>query len=223
NCPSSPMASGSRCTITVTFTPTSAGTRTASVSITDDGSGSPQTFGLTGTGSSTGGGSPPAVVQVQNNIDVSGAAFASFSVPITTKPGDLLVAFVRESSNATDNFTVTDSAGQAWALTASGYKNESSTGPRIGMFYVANSAAVTSVTARYTTSGGVIKPGIMVMEISGAAISGVADGSVNHGTASTTTSTSGSLTTTNANDILIFATDAAGDQTDWAPGPGYTI
>src|SRR5205823_4245404 len=178
NCPSSPMASGSRCTITVTFTPTSAGTRTASVSITDDGSGSPQTFGLTGTGTSTGGSSPFVVVQVQNNIDVSGAAFASFSVPITTKPGDLLVAFVRESSNATDNFTVTDSAGQTWALTASGYKNESDTGPRIGMFYLTNSAAVTSVTVHYATSGGVIKPGIMVMEISGAAVSGALDSSV---------------------------------------------
>src|SRR5205807_3735796 len=91
------------------------------------------------------------------------------------------------------------------------------------MFYVANSAGVTSVTAHYSTSGGVIKPGIMVMEISGAATSGVADGSVNNGTASDTTSTSGSLTTTNANDILIFATDAAGDQTGWTAGTGYAI
>ena len=41
------------------------------------------------------------------------------------------------------------------------------------MFYVANSAAVTSVTVNYATPGGVIKPGIMVIEISGAAISGV--------------------------------------------------
>src|SRR5439155_23622521 len=49
----------------------------------------------------TGGGSAPAVVQVQNNIDVSGTFFTSFSVPITTQPGDLLVAFARESSNAT--------------------------------------------------------------------------------------------------------------------------
>src|SRR5439155_4240505 len=149
--------------------------------------------------------------------------YASFSVNIETDPGDLLVAFVRESSNGTDNFTVTDSAGQAWALTSSGYRNEGSTGPRIGMFYMANSAAVTRVTASYTTSGGVIKPGIMVMEISGAAISGVAEASVNGGTASTTTSTSGALTTTNANDILIFATDTAGNETGWTAGAGYAI
>ena len=92
------------------------------------------------------------------------------------------------------------------------------------MFFVANSASVTSVTVHYTTSGGVIKPAIMVMEISGAASSSVADGSVNGGTASSTTSsTSGNLTTTNANDILIFATDASGDETGWTAGTGYAI
>jgi hypothetical protein len=178
---------------------------------------------LTGTGA-TATGSGPAFVQVQNNIDVSGAAFTSFSVNITTQPGDLLVAFCRESSNGADTFAVTDSAGQAWTQTASGYSNISSTGPRSGMFYVANSAAVTSVTVNYTTAGGVIKPGIMVMEISGAASSGVADGSVNHASgASVTTSSSGSLTTTNPNDILIFATDTGSNVTGWTAGPGYAI
>src|SRR5438094_9791931 len=131
--------------------------------------------------------SGPGLVQVQNNIDMTTTAHTSFSVPITTNPGNLLVAFVRESSNSTDNFTMTDSAGQTWTQTPSGYKNESSTGPRIGMFYIANSAAVTSVTAHFTTSGGVIKPGIMVMEISGAATSSVADGSVNNASGGTAT------------------------------------
>jgi len=135
-----------------------------------------------------------------------------------------LVAFCRESSNGTDNFTVTDSAGQVWTQTPSGYRNESGSGPRIGMFYVANSAAVTSVTVNFTTAGGVIKPGIMVFEISGAAGVAVADGSVNNASgASATTSSSGSLTTTNADDILIFATDASGNETGWTAGAGFTI
>ena len=220
NCGSS-VAAGSSCTINVTFTPTAVGTRSGTLTITDNASNSPQTVSLTGTGV-TATGSGPAFVQVQNNIDVSGAAFTSFSVPITTNPGALLVAFCRESSNGTDNFTVTDSAGQTWTQTASGYSNISSTGPRSGMFYVANSAAVTSVTVQYKTSGGVIKPGIIVMEISGAA--GVADGSVNNASgASVTTSSSGSLSTTNANDILIFATDTGSNQTGWTAGAGYAI
>src|SRR5205823_4192077 len=57
-----------------------------------------------------------------------------------------------------------------------------------------------------------------------AASSLVADGSVNNGTAvSTTTSTSGSLTTSNGNDILIMATDTSGNETGWTAGAGYTI
>ncbi|PYV35050.1 MAG: hypothetical protein DMG22_03695, partial [Acidobacteria bacterium] len=221
NCGNS-VAAGVTCTISVTFTPAATGTRSGTLTVTDNATNSPQTASLTGTGT-TAGGSGPALVQVQNNIDTSGAAFGSFSVNITTNAGDFLVAFCRESSNGTDNFTVTDSAGQTWAQTSSGYRNEGSTGPRSGMFYVANSAAVNSVTVNYTTTGGVIKPGIVVFEISGAVTSGVADSSVSNGTASTTTSTSGSLTTTNANDLLIFATDTAGNVGGWAAGAGYLI
>jgi len=91
------------------------------------------------------------------------------------------------------------------------------------MSYIANSAALTRVSVRFTASGGVIKPGIMAFEISGAASSGVADGSVNKGAASTTTSASGSLTTSNANDILLFATDTAGDEGGWTAKVGYKI
>src|SRR5439155_19006340 len=81
-----------------------------------------------------------------------------------------------------------------------------------------------SVTAHYTTSGGVTKPGIMVMEISGAAVSGVLDSSVNNASgASVGTSSSGSLSTTYADDILIFATDTSGNETGWTAGPSYTI
>jgi len=209
---------GTSCTINVTFTPTAAGARSGALTVTDNATNSPQTASLTGTGTTAASG--PTFVQAQNNVVTTTTAQTSMSVNITTQPGSLLVAFCRESSNGTDNFTVTDSAGQTWTLTSSGYKNESSTGPRVGMFYMANSAAVTSVTVHYTTSGGVTKPGLMVFEISGAASSSVADGSVSNGTAAnTTTSTSGSLTTTNANDILIFATDASGNETGWTAGP----
>ncbi|HEX5411659.1 MAG TPA: choice-of-anchor D domain-containing protein, partial [Terriglobia bacterium] len=215
------LAPGSSCTVNVTFSPTAAGTRTSSLTFTDSAADSPQTVSLTGSGGAV---SAPTLVQVQNNIDTGSTAFTSFSVNITTQPGDLLVAFCRESSNGTDNFTVTDSAGQTWSLTSSGYLNESDTGPRTGMFYIANSSAVTSVTVRYTTSGGVVKPGIMVMEFSGLSASGVADGSVNHASfAAATTATSGSLTTTNPNDLLIFAADASGNESAWTAGAGYVI
>ena len=44
------IAGQASCTITVTFKPTATGTRGAVVSISDDGGGSPQKVGLTGTG-----------------------------------------------------------------------------------------------------------------------------------------------------------------------------
>ena len=44
------LASGASCFIKVTFKPLAKGKRTADVSFTDDGGGSPQEVGLTGTG-----------------------------------------------------------------------------------------------------------------------------------------------------------------------------
>ncbi len=52
NCPMSPstLAANAGCTINMTFTPTASGARSALLSITDDGEGSPQAVGLSGTG-----------------------------------------------------------------------------------------------------------------------------------------------------------------------------
>src|SRR5205814_2255682 len=181
------------------------------LAITDNASGSPQQVSVSGTGTAPGVQLSPISLNFGHQaVNTTGApqtvtltnsgssALTISSISITgTNSGDFA---------QTNNCTGPDSAGQTWTQTSSGYENESSAGPRSGMFYVANSAAVTSVRARYTTSGGVIKPGIMVMEISGAAISAVADGSVNNASgASVHVSPSGRLTTTHAHDILIFA------------------
>src|SRR5205823_2166486 len=50
-CPPSPatLAAGANCTINVTFTPTASSIRTGTLSVTDNASGSPQTFPLSGT------------------------------------------------------------------------------------------------------------------------------------------------------------------------------
>ncbi len=44
------VAAGASCFVTVTFTPSAKGKRTGSVSVSDNGGGSPQTVGLSGTG-----------------------------------------------------------------------------------------------------------------------------------------------------------------------------
>jgi hypothetical protein len=50
NCPAS-LAAGSACAINVTFTPAVSGARTGTLTISDSATGSPQTVGITGTGS----------------------------------------------------------------------------------------------------------------------------------------------------------------------------
>jgi hypothetical protein len=44
------LASGASCFITVTFTPAAKGRRIAAIAVSDNGGGSPQTAGLSGTG-----------------------------------------------------------------------------------------------------------------------------------------------------------------------------
>jgi uncharacterized protein YjdB len=56
NCPLSPntLAGGASCTISLTFTPSAPGSRTGTLSVTDNVGGSPQTAGLSGTGTLAG-------------------------------------------------------------------------------------------------------------------------------------------------------------------------
>ncbi len=162
-----------------------------------------------------------AVVQAQNHETVSGVT--ADTVNITTTAGNLLVAQVRQGSNNTSTATMSDSSGtNVWTQTASGYNTSAST-TRSAMFFVPNAAAVTSITVTWS---GVLstRVSIMVYEISGAAASSVLDSDVNSSNAANATSlTSGSLTTANANDILIYAVNVGADQTTWTVGAGYTF
>jgi len=165
------------------------------------------------------------VVQARQNFNPN-SGVTSVTAAITTTAGNLLVAFVREGANATDNFKITDSANQTWTQ-AGGYNSFLSTN-RSGMFYIANSAAVTSVTANFTTTGGVVRAGIVVYEISGAAASSPLDaGPVNTTGSAPTSITSGPLSTTSTHDILIFAVDVSANQSgtnnSFVPGTGFAF
>src|SRR5260370_5490809 len=124
--------------------------------------------------------------------------------------------------NNTATVSITDSAGQSWTQTTSGYASSASTN-RSAMFYKPNSAAVTSVTATWTAAGNNV--GAIVYEIRGADASTPADASVNSNVSGSgiTSLTSGSLTTANANDILIYGARSQSNETTWTAGSGYTI
>jgi len=161
-----------------------------------------------------------SVVQAAQNFAAPGST--SITVPINTTAGNLLVIFCQNGGSNTATVTITDSAGQTWTQTTSGYASSATTN-RAAMFYKAGSAAVTSVTATWTASANNI--GAIVYEINGADPSSPADGSVNSSITSSAVSslTSGALTTTNAKDILIYGARTQTNETAWTAGAGYTI
>ena len=114
------VAAGANCTISVTFKPTAAGTRTASVSIADNASGSPQTVGLTGTGTSGGG---PAVTLSPTSLnfgtDVVGVVSSPLTVTLTNTGGATLTisSFTLTGAHAAD-YTATNNCGGSVAAGA---------------------------------------------------------------------------------------------------------
>jgi hypothetical protein len=165
---------------------------------------------------------PPSFSLVQAAQGFSASGGNAITVPISTTSGNLLVIFCMNGGNNSTTVTITDSAGQTWTQTASGYASSASSN-RSAMFYKPNSAAVTSVTATWTASANNV--GAIVYEISGADGSSPADGSVNSNVSgsSITSLTSGSLVTANANDILIYGARSQSNETTWTAGSGYTI
>lgn len=162
-----------------------------------------------------------AFVQVANNLNTA-TGQTSLALTISTTKGNLLVALVREGLNSTDAFTVSDSGGNTWNQTSSGYATPTGSSGRTGMFYSKTTAANTSVTANFSTVGGVSNTTIIVIEFSGL-VSNPADGSVNSTIVPGTTLTSGTLTTARPNDVLIYGVGVGGNQTTWTQGTGFTI
>ena len=169
--------------------------------------------------------SAPKVAAVWNNIDPSDNLGPSLAVPVTATAGDALLACVREGANDTDSFTISDDASQVWTQTKSGYE-AANTSSRMSCFWVASTAAVSTVTVNFTTAGGVSVRSMTVLEIAGADASSFEDASVNVGATTdgvNSTLQSGALTTTHANDMLVYYVGLGDDVTSWTPGVGFTI
>jgi len=171
---------------------------------------------------------PPAGLQVAavwNNIDPSDNLGPSLSVPITATAGDALLACVREGSNDTDAFTITDDKSQLWTQTKSGYES-ANVSSRMACFWVASTAAVSTVTVDFTTAGGVSVRSLTVLEITGADASTFEDASIGIGATTdgvNSTLQSGALTTTHANDMLVYYVGLGDNVTSWTAGTGFTI
>ncbi|MGH9538002.1 MAG: hypothetical protein ACRD3H_08760, partial [Terriglobales bacterium] len=148
---------------------------------------------------------------------------ASVVVSCTVPLGDLAGVYVRLGGSATGTWTITDSAGQTYQQTSSGYSAFGSGGHRSRMDYHANSAALTSVTVNFSPNAA--SASVIVFHIPGMAVSNPEDNSVNSddGGVAGTNLNSGALSTTNPNDILVYGVALSTDAGTISAGSSYAI
>ena len=112
NCGGS-LAVGGNCAINVTFSPTASGTRTGSLRVTDNASGSPQTAGLTGTGTApttTASLSPASLTFASQTVGTTSAA----QTVTLTNTGSAALAITTISTSG--DFAETDNCGSSVAV-----------------------------------------------------------------------------------------------------------
>lgn len=157
-------------------------------------------------------------VQAANGTTASGTAV---TVTVTTTANNTLILFTQESVNNTSTVVITDSSGTGtWTQASTGYVANGTTN-RCAMWIKPNSAAVTTITATWSGSLTAIIEGI-VFEFSGMGAA-IEDSSQSNIQTAVTTATSAALTTTNANDVLVFGARVSGAFTSPTAGAGYTI
>lgn len=169
------------------------------------------------------------VTAVYNQIFVSAGNHQALSATASTltktiAAGDVAACYTAEDANGIGTAVMTDSTlgSNTWTQSTSGYINYSTfnTG---AFFYSKLASQVTSITA--TWAGGLsTNINLICYDLKNMATSSIEDSSVNHSATTTQTSTSGSLTTTNAKDILIFGSDIVnGGVSGWAATAPFTL
>jgi hypothetical protein len=154
-------------------------------------------------------GAAPGPAKVVNAAasNESGGVSAT-TVTLTIAAGHLAVIHCGQGTNSTSTLAITDSTSgsNTWQQTSSGYSTTSGS-RESAMFYSLLSVGVTTVTG--TWSGGLSATvRCTLYDIENATTEDV---SVNSQNATSSTSfTSGSLTTLNANDVLLFGVSAIG-------------
>ena len=153
------------------------------------------------------GGSPPPppppgpLALVRQATGGASTAAPSLSVPIASGAGHALVAAIAVQAGTTTSVTsVEDSAGNAWTKGPVGFLAGSNT--RIEIWYSMGASSVTQVTANLSAADIV---SANVSEWSGVAAAQAVDAFAGQGNVSATTAPTPSITTTNANDVVLGA------------------
>jgi hypothetical protein len=179
-------------------------------------------------GGSAGGGSGSITFVKETTKNVTTAA-ASDTGSVTSTTGNTLILLIGINSSTRYLSGVSDSAGNTWVVPASAATTNppqtSTNGKGFAMAYALNATAVTSVTV--TLAGGTATFGYDVVEFNGIAAASAVDQSDAISDVAASTHASPTLTTTNADDLLIggnaSATSAATiNQASSAPTSGWT-
>ncbi len=211
------ITSGGASVVTIgTSATTPVGTVTITITATGSGVSHSATISLTVNPPSTGG---PAFVQSASASETAASTALTATFPSVSTAGHLLVLSVSEYTGATNTISsVTDSAGGTWTRIASRFvSGHNSDGEQ---WYSANAKAVTSVTA-HTASASTMA--LTVQEFSGVATTNPLD--VSTGASATgTAASSGSVTSTVANDLVVgYIAGHASTQTIAVTSLGYLV
>jgi hypothetical protein len=146
-------------------------------------------------------GAPAGIGFVKQATGATPASTSSFTVPITSTSGNTLVAPIAVQAGTTTSVSsVTDSAGNIWTRGPVGFLSGSNT--RIEIWYRTGAAPVTSVTVNLSAPD---LASANVSEWRGVATAAALDTSGGQGNVSSTTAATPSITTTNANDLVVGA------------------
>jgi lysophospholipase L1-like esterase len=194
-CPAS-LAVNATCTISATFTPSAQGSRIAGAAISDDAPGSPQTLGLSGTGTNT-------AITFDKSLGSSHENIGSTTTKLTTTAPAVarsrVFVFVTWNS-ATRTLASVSGGGLAWSLDVQARDASSNHGAIASAYAPSGLASGTSITATFSGSVG---HGLMAASsFTGIAPTGALD--------ATGTNTQGgvsgwaaSVTTTTASDVIL--------------------
>jgi hypothetical protein len=146
------------------------------------------------------------------------ATTSSFTVPIHSANGNTLVAPIAVQAGSTTTVgSVIDSAGNTWTKGPVGFLAGSNT--RIEIWYKTAAAPVTSVTVNLSAPD---LASANVSEWSGVAAAGALDVQGARGNASSATASTPTITTTNANDLILGAINFPSPVTSTLATPGFT-
>src|SRR5206468_1742510 len=139
--------------------------------ITITGTGPAATHGIGLTLTVTGGTSTPRLVQTAGATETSSSTTLTATLPAASGAGDLLVLSASVYTGTTNHLTsITDSAGNVW--TKVNAWSTASHNPDGELWYAANAAAATTVTAHAATAATIA---LSVQEFSGIAATNALD------------------------------------------------